>query len=203
MKNNTMKAFALGMLLVASLPGFAATESTLSEKGSEIAADASQLANKAATLVKDSAITAYIYAQIALDKNLSKLGINVSTEKGVVTLAGKVKASSQAEALIDLASSATGVSSVDSSKLIVEKSQQPFADIYITAKVKSVLIRDKLTDELAMPVVVHVETKNGVVYLSGTSSNAIQTDNAIKVAQSIAGVQGVESSIKLVTGSSK
>lgn len=201
MKINTIKMLALGLLLSASFPTLAA--SSLSDTGNKLAADASQLANKAANLVKDSAITAYIYAQIALDKNLSKLNISVSTEKGVVSLVGKVMVSLQADELVELASSAAGVQSVDSSKLIVEKSQQPLIDMYITAKVKSALVKDKLTEELAMPVTMHVETKNGVVYLSGVSSNAIQTDNAVKVAKAISGVLRVESSIKLEASSSK
>jgi osmotically-inducible protein OsmY len=44
---------------------------------------------------------------------------------------------------------------------------------------------------------IHVETNNGIVYLSGTADSKKQADNAIAIAQSVEGVKKVESSIKI------
>lgn len=160
--------------------------------------EAVKIANTTVNYVKDSSITGYIYAQIALDDQLSQENIDVSTEKGVVTLEGTVASDTQASSLIQLASSSSGVVSVDASKLKVKKSTQPFTDLVITAKVKGSLIRENIFDSQDFSGNIQVETKNGVVYLSGSASNTDQVKNAVKLAQSISGVTRVESTIKVV-----
>jgi osmotically-inducible protein OsmY len=48
-----------------------------------------------------------------------------------------------------------------------------------------------------MPADIGVETKNGVVYLSGKASNTEQIQHAVNVAKAISGVKRVESAITL------
>lgn len=160
--------------------------------------EVTKIANKTVNLMKDSTITGFIYAQIALDDNLSQQNVNVTTNKGVVSLEGTVDSDTEASAAIQLASSATGVVSVDASKLKIKKSKQPFTDLVITAKVRGSLIRERIFDSGDFSGKVNVETKNGVVYLSGTAKNTAQAQNAVKLAQSISGVTRVESTIKVV-----
>lgn len=167
-------------------------------KVDDLTNDAVKVANKTINLVKDSSITAYIYAQIALDNNLSQLNINVTTDKGVVTLEGTVNADSEAGSAIQIASSAAGVTAVDASHLKVKKSSQPFTDMVITAKVKGTFIREKLFDDKDLSNKISVETKNGVVYLSGTAASSTQVQNARKLVQAISGVSRVESTIEVV-----
>lgn len=187
---NRKRGVILGLLLPCLVlgPAFAASPAN----------EAVKIANKTMNLVKDSSITGYIYAQIALDDQLSQQSIDVSTEKGVVTLEGTVASDTEASALIQLASSSSGVVSVDASKLKIEKSKQPFTDLVITAKVKGSLIRENIFDSKDFSEKIQVETKNGVVYLSGTAANTNQAQNAVNLAQSISGVTRVESTIKVV-----
>lgn len=189
MKQQKLVKFAILSLLTLTNPVFASDN---------LAGDAVKLANKTVNLVKDSTITGFIYAQLALDNNLSQENINVSTNKGAVTLEGTVNSDTEASSVIQLASSAAGVVSVDASKLKIKKSTQPFTDLVLTAKVKGTFIREKIFDDKDLSSNIKVETRNGVVYLSGNANNTAQAQNAAKLAQSISGVTRVESSIKVL-----
>lgn len=190
------------ILTMIAAPGFAETHSNLADVGERLANDTADLATKTANLVKDSAITGYIYAQIALEKNISKLKIDVSTDKGKVTLEGTVNADIEASTVIQIASSAPGVIAVDASRLKILKSSQPFTDLAITAEIKGAFIREKIFDHATMPMDVAVETKNGIVYLSGRASSQAQVDKVIKISQTVSGVKRVVSSVKVVNFSS-
>jgi hyperosmotically inducible periplasmic protein len=146
--------------------------------------------------VDDSVITAKVKSKIMLTKPLSNLNVSVTTSKGVVKLAGEVDSDSQASALVELVESTDGVKDVDTNDLHVRGSNAPLSDSLITAKVKGMFIQKKLfshNDIAAMTI--HVETNNGIVYLSGTATNQEQINNAIHIAKSIKGVKGVESHV--------
>ncbi len=72
------------------------------------------------------------------------------------------------------------------------------SDAGITAKVKQAFLKEKLfgsADVTAMSI--HVETKNGMVSLTGTAENQNQIDNAIRLATDVKGVQSVSSEVKI------
>jgi hyperosmotically inducible protein len=149
-------------------------------------------------VMTDTAITAVVKTRIATDKDVSNSNINVSTNNAVVTLTGNVDSDSQASTAIALAESAPGVKDVDASGLNVKESTQPYADTVITGKIKGLFLREKIfagKDIAAMAI--HVETRNGVVYLTGTADNHAQIRKAIKIAHSVKGVTRVQSSVKV------
>jgi hyperosmotically inducible protein len=147
----------------------------------------------------DATITANLKDQIAADKALSNLNVNISVSNGVVTISGAVDSDSQADALVTLAESTQGVKDVDAPKLTVKSSKQPFTDTLITSKIKGIFIKEKLfSKEDIAAVKIHVETRNGVVYLTGTADNTVQADNAVKLAGSVTGVTKVKSTVKVV-----
>ncbi len=161
-----------------------------------LAKDAANFVNDTSAALKDTAIIASIHAKIVLDKNLSNYDISVDSNNGVVTLSGEVNSDNELQTLVQLATSTDGVKSVNTSKLMVKKSKQVFSDMAITAKVKSAFMKEKIFGDKDVSVMsVSVETKNGVVYLSGTTDNEKQTQNAIKLAQAVSGVTRVESTI--------
>jgi hyperosmotically inducible protein len=132
------------------------------------------------------------------DKAVHSLGISVETKEGVVTLTGNTKTEAELASAIELAASTPGVKDVNASGLKVEGSTQPFTDAIITAKVKGTFIREKLFgDKLDSVSTVNVETKQGVVYLSGTLKTADEVQNALKLAQTVDGVKRVESAINV------
>lgn len=147
-------------------------------------------------VLKDSVITAKVKSKIALDSGLSVFKIEVKTHHGVVHLAGVVNSETDADALIQLTQSTDGVKDVNTYKLKAKASKKLVRDTAITAKVKGMYIREKLMGTEVSPIGVHVETTNGVVYLSGTVDNEIEKTNAVKLAKSVKGVKKVQSRIE-------
>ena len=69
-------------------------------------------------------------------------------------------------------------------------------DTVVTTKVKSALVADQEIKGLQF----QVETRKGVVQLSGFADNQGQIDRAINVARSVEGVNGVENGVTLKAG---
>jgi len=70
------------------------------------------------------------------------------------------------------------------------ESNQPASDTWITTKVKS----DLLATDNVSGTDVSVETKNGVVWLSGAVKTQAEHDKAVSVAKGIEGVKKVDAS---------
>jgi len=151
-----------------------------------------------ADTASDSEITQSIEAKIAADPSSSAAHIKVDTQNGVVTILGVVESKTQASKIVELAESTDGVKNVATDQLAVKGSKQPLTDTFITSKVKGVFIREKLfTDSEVAAMSITVETKNGVVYLSGTADNQDQIKKAVSLAKSVDGVKNVKSTVKI------
>lgn len=150
------------------------------------------------TTVDDAAVTVKVKSALLADKVVSGLDISVETNHGVVALQGKVKTESEANTAIEIAASTTGVVDVDASKLTVNASEHPVVDSMITAKVKGVYLREKLFGDKSTAVTqIHVETKDGIVYLTGKANSATQAKNAEELAKSVTGVKEVKANVKV------
>ena len=68
---------------------------------------------KTGEFVDDSAITAKVKTTFAKDPEVSALKVHVDTEKGVVTLSGKVKTEQERAKAAELARSTAGVRAVN------------------------------------------------------------------------------------------
>lgn len=148
--------------------------------------------------VTDSDITDNVKSKISADQTTAGSNIGVSTNRGIVTLTGNVQTEAEADAAIENANSVSGVKDVDSDKLMVKDSSQPYNDAYITAKVKGSFIREKLFDDKPIAVTtIHVETKDGMVFLTGSVKNKAQETTAIRLAKEIKGVKSVESKLEV------
>jgi len=133
---------------------------------------------------------------LAADEAVSASNIHVETNKGTVLLKGDVKSHTEANRAVELAFSAPGVVEVDTTKLMIQGSNQPLTDALITAKVKGLYAREKVFGDKSISVSgIHVETNDGVVYLSGKADNKVQAENAEKLAKSIKGVKSVKSTV--------
>jgi len=154
--------------------------------------------SKAVRVVDDSVITTKIKAKMLADKTVSALNISVTTKNGVVDLSGTVDTEDEATKAIELASSTQDVKDVITKNLTVKQSKQPLSDAYITAKVKGMFLREKIFGDQDISVTgIKVETKDGVVHLSGKADNKEQIDEAKNLAKSVNGVTKVESTITL------
>lgn len=80
------------------------------------------------------------------------------------------------------------------------ESNQPVSDTWITTKVKS----DLLATDNVSGTDISVETKNGVVWLSGAVKTQAEHDKAVSVAKGIEGVKKVDASkLKVAATGSK
>jgi hyperosmotically inducible protein len=154
---------------------------------------------KTGTAIQDAAISGAITAKFMLDKNLSAYNIDTTASNGVVKLVGVVNSTSEVSNAVAIASATNGVKSVDASQLTVTKSDQPVTDMAITTKVKTLFLKEKLFGDLDLTSNnIAVETKNSIVFLSGTAESAKQAETAVKLAESVSGVNKVVSSLVVV-----
>ncbi len=142
----------------------------------------------------DKMLVGKVKSALISDETADADEINVESYKGVVQLNGFVdnaKEKAQAEAV---AKAVDGVKGVENNLMIKQASQTTggaIDDSTITAKVKSALIDDDATKAGD----IKVETRGGVVQLSGFVSNQAQKDAATKVAQSVTGVKAVNNGL--------
>lgn len=149
------------------------------------------VASNAKNMVTDSAITAAVKSVLLADTSTSSSNINVTTNNGVVTLSGTVQNADAADVAIEKAEAVQGVKDVNS-KLVVKTGDQPVTDSVITAKVKGLLMKEKIFGDQDISVTgVNVETKKGVVYLTGDQITREQMKNVRKIAKSVSGVKRV------------
>jgi len=163
-------------------------------------------ANAISTPLSDAAITTYLKSKMATTSSIPASDVHVTTTKGTVYLSGVVPTDEDASKVVELVQSTNGVKQVNTDKLKVETSKHPYSDTMITAKVKGLYLREKLFSEKDLAALtIHVETKNGVVYLTGKADNKQQIQNAIATARKVEGVKSVDSKVTIhapVTSSS-
>ncbi len=156
-----------------------------------------------ANVTNDSVITAKIKSEMVANPLTHPLEVNVVTKNGVVYLSGAVETNTEAATIVQIAESTKYVSDVNTDNLSVSNSNdstagQTLKDSYITAKIKGLYIRNHLvSDRPNVPMSITVETKNGIVYLGGTADKKSQVREAVKVANSVDGVNQVISGIQL------
>lgn len=157
-------------------------------------------AETGASAIADTVITSKIKYKIASEVKLAPNGLSITTRNGNVAIVGTVDTDDQAVRVVNIAETTPGVNEVNTRQLNVVNSVQPLTDTLITAKVKGIFFREKLINSLDIAAVgISVETKNGVVYLTGKADNTAQIHNAITIAKSIDDVRSVVSRIEVST----
>lgn len=144
----------------------------------------------------DMVITNKIKQLYSMSPLIKSQDITITTSNKNVVLTGKVMTDQQYEDAVAIAESIDGVNTVNSDGLSIQSSQSPVADTYITAKVKGQFIKEKLfgtKDIEYWPI--SVETKDGVVYLSGNVDTNIEKQNAENLARHVDGVKSINSTI--------
>lgn len=174
----------------------------------QIAADDTRgegVTRSAKVTAKDAAITAKVKTKLLADDDVKGLKIDVDTYDGVVKLSGKSETDAQMAKAAKLAASVKGVSSVTNNLTMslgdvtgkvgaavgmdsTPRSAEVTArDAAITAKVKTKLLAD--TDVAGMKI--DVDTRNGVVMLTGTTATEAQMMRALELAARVEGVSSV------------
>jgi hyperosmotically inducible protein len=153
-------------------------------------------------LVDDASITAAIRSKVAWSKNTEGLDAKVTTKAGKVTLKGTADSDTAKELVGRMALNTRGVNAV-SNELVVtpaksgmadkakqgsEEVGEEISDAWITTKVKSSLLYS--SNVRGTDVVVN--TKAGVVTLTGKVQSGAERALAIEIADNIRGVKSVD-----------
>lgn len=146
--------------------------------------------------VGDASIQQEIQSKIAADNMISGTEIKVQAHDGTVFLTGTMPTDKETSEVVEISASTPGVKEVDTSNLKTVKSEHPLNDTLITAKVKGEFAKNKLFGDTPVPVMsVSVETKNDIVFLTGTAETKQQADNAVRLAKEVKGVKKVKSTV--------
>ncbi|MEH6566577.1 MAG: BON domain-containing protein [Halopseudomonas sp.] len=144
--------------------------------------------------------TATIKSKLLWNSNTEGLDVNVTTNNGVVSLSGTAQSEAAKDLAGMLAKDTDGVRRVDNEIKVnanataAAKAQNTaddagaaISDAWITSKIKSSYLLSSNLSGLD----ISVDTKNGVVALSGTVMSASEKDLAIRTAENIKGVKDV------------
>jgi hyperosmotically inducible protein len=153
----------------------------------------------------DAGITTKVKAKLAVDDVVKAHEIDVTTENGVVTLTANIDSDDAKQRALSLARETKGV--VEVRDMISVRSETGSGDAPdldragetvvddagITLNVKSRLLSDDLVKGLG----IDVDTRAGVVYLTGNVSSEQERDQAVKLARETEGVQDVQANLTI------
>ena len=155
----------------------------------------------------DLVVTGKIKAKLAADEVVRPYQIEVATNNGEVTVTGNVDSQEAKDRTLDLAKNTSGVTNVVDMIAVRTAATSGDApepdrtvgehidDAVITARVKSRLLED--------PVVkgtnIDVDTRAGVVFLTGSARNETEKQTAIQLAKNTQGVKEVQANITVRT----
>ena len=146
--------------------------------------------------VDDAALLTSVKAALVSDPVTEAGEINVDVNRGVVKLSGFVDTPKEKSAAADLARRVDGVHSVQNDISVKESDSttgEVIDDSILTAKVKAALIDNSETKAHQ----INVETKEGVVQLSGFVDDAGAKAAATSVAKSVTGVKDVRNELSV------
>jgi len=146
--------------------------------------------------VDDAALLTSVKSALASDPVTEAGEINVDVNRGVVKLAGFVDSAQEKSKAGDIARQVDGVQSVKNDIAVKKENSstgEVIDDSIITGKVKAALIADSTTKAHQ----INVETKGGVVQLSGFVDDAEAKAKATSVAKSVTGVKDVRNELSV------
>jgi len=143
----------------------------------------------AGDVVDDNTINASVKAELASAENLEDSQIVVETYQGIVLLAGFLPSQAQKDKAGTIAKGVSNVKKVHNAIAIQPENTagSKLDDTVTTGKVKAALMDDKDVKSGQ----INVETKGGVVSLSGFVTGDKIKRRAVEVAKSVGGVKSV------------
>jgi hyperosmotically inducible protein len=156
----------------------------------------------AACAQTDVGLTAKVKTKLAADSTVKASQINVDTKDKVVTLSGTVDNEEARTQAVALARGTEGVRDVVDNLTVKTAEAAPapgtsvgqaIDDASITAAVKSKLVADSTVGGLK----IDVDTKDGVVTLSGPVKSRTEKDTALRIARETTGVRNVQDNLNI------
>ncbi|MFH7320546.1 BON domain-containing protein [Desulfurivibrio sp. D14AmB] len=170
---------------VAGLPGVKSVDNKLEVKGEKQAE------------MSDAWLMTKVKTTLLFRRSVSGLKTEVDVKDGIVTLRGDAENQAQKDLVTEYAKDIEGVKNVKNEMTVAKTAKETkdprtagdkIDDASITAMVKTTLLYHRSTSGLQTKV----ETKNGVVTLSGKVKNAAERDLATKYAKDVNGVEDVK-----------
>lgn len=167
-----------------------------------LAAVISLAASCAAT---DPGLTTKIKTKMAADDTVKAYQIDVTTRNGVVTLKGNIDSQEAKERALRIARETEGVVNVVDMiavETVAGSGDAPepdrrlgerIDDAGITMKVKARLLDDPVVKGLK----VDVDTRDGVVFLTGSVASQAEKDRAVQIARETEGVRDVQVNLEI------
>ena len=153
-----------------------------------------QLVSKGPAEESDGWISMQVKYSLLYNKHVSGINTQVFVTDGIATLRGEAASQAQKDLAGEYAKDVKGVKDVKNEMTIAKVSNEPkqtlgdkIDDASITAQVKMALLTHHSTSFFKTGV----ETKDGVVTLSGKTSSAAAKDMVAKVANDVNGVTSV------------
>ena len=146
--------------------------------------------------VDDAALLTSVKSALVKNPVTEAGEINVDVNRGVVKLSGFVDTKNEKSKAGDVARNVDGVKSVQNDIAVKEGGStagEVIDDSILTAKVKAALVQSPETKAHQ----INVETKDGVVQLSGFVDNAGAKSAAANVAKSVTGVKDVKNELSV------
>lgn len=154
-------------------------------------------------VIDDATITSSVKSKLLWSKHTDGLSTDVDTIRGNVKLTGTADSEAAKSLAGALTANTRGVASVnnqlvvvapkpsvaDKTKAVGKKAGEEVADGWISTKVKSTLLYSSNVDGSDITV----DTKDGVVTLSGTVNNGAEHALAVELAKNVRGVKSVQS----------
>jgi len=153
----------------------------------------------------DAGLTTKIKSMYAADDTVKAVQIDVDTKDRVVTLTGNVDTQQQKDRAIELAQATKGVARVVdmiSVKTAENTGEAPdtnrtvgqtLDDAGITMKVKGKFLEDPDVKGLQ----IDVDTREGVVYLTGSVKSENEKEKAVRLARETDGVRDVQANLSI------
>src|SRR5678815_5397020 len=155
--------------------------------------------------MSDTGITTSVKSKFMADSVVKSSQIEVTTQNGVVTLTGNVDSADAKNKAIELARTTKGVKNVIDMISAREASGagdapdtersvgEAVTDSGITISVKSRLLDDPQVKGLR----IDVDTRDGVVFLTGSVTSDAEKEKAIQLAKETKGVRDVQANLTL------
>jgi hyperosmotically inducible protein len=161
-----------------------------------VACSATRTQRSAGEHVDDGVLLTSVKSALVADPVTEAGEINVDVNRGIVSLNGFVDTQQEKSKAGDVARGVDGVKEVRNN-LAVQKQNSSTGEVIddsaLTAKVKAALIENSNTKAHQ----INVETKQGVVQLSGFVDNASAKAAATTVAMSVTGVKDVKNELSV------
>lgn len=122
-------------------------------------------------ILSDEEITHRVNDLLVREKDVPKGHIKIITKNRIVGVYGLVDTSLQANKIVELIASITGVIDINTENLEIKSSKEFLSDTYITAKAKGKIKYLALTNKIAKDYELHLETTDGTVHIFGTVKN--------------------------------